>query len=259
MTQNLVKSAARVFAVLELFDKSRRPLRLKDIATELDQPTSSVAALLKSMTAQGYLAFHTQLRTYMPTARLAKIVSWIPYEEFEQGPVMEALEFLQAESGETVLLAAQDGIHLVYVQALNANEGFQLRIPAGTRRLLVQTGTGWLLLNSRPRSDALSLYDQTIASGELDRRKFSRAAFLAALDDHATRTISFVRARDVVIPTAHWGGGMLSALIPVPRGHRPLALCIGGPAERLEAGMAKLEALLQTAIDRLEQALTRRD
>lgn len=250
-----VKSAARVFSVLELFDRERRPLRLKDIACELDQPTSSTAALLKSIAAQGYLSFDAKTRAYFPTPRLAKIAHWVPYEAFEQGVVQEALRQLQRATGETTILAAQHGIFIEYEQTVNATEGIHLRLAPGTRRLTVQTGTGWLLLNRLPRPQAVAVYEETIAAGELDRRKFSRAAFLARLDDHAGRVISFVRARDILIPTAHWGGGMVSALIPVPNGHRPLALGVGGPADRLEANMKTISAALTNAIESIGAAL----
>lgn len=255
MTQQLVKSAARVFAILEVFDRERRPLRLKDICETLEQPTSSLAALLKSITAQGYLAYDNKTRTYFPTARLAKIASWVPFEAFEQGVVSEVLRRLQKQTGETAILAAQHGIYVEYEQTVNAAEGMNLRIEPGTRRLTVQTGTGWLLLNKRPRLEAIAVYEETIAAGVLDRRKFSRAAFLACLDDHAERVISFVRARDIVIPTAHWGGGMVSALIPVPEGHRPLALGVGGPADRLEANIEKISQALLEAIGTIGEKL----
>lgn len=256
MPQQLVKSAARVFSILELFDRLRRPLRLKDIAGALGQPTSSTAALLKSIASQGYLSFDPATHAYLPTARLAKITNWVPFEAFEQGVVMDALRQLQRATGETAILAAQHGIHIEYEQTVNATEGMTLRIAAGTRRLTVQTGTGWLLLNNKPRAEAVATYEETIASGLLDRRRFSRAAFLACLDDHAGKLISFVKARDILIPTAHWGGGMISALIPVPAGHRPLALGVGGPADRLEANLESISKALSAAIrligDRLD-------
>lgn len=257
MSQQLVKSAARAFAILELFDRERRPLRLKDISAALAQPTSSVAALLKSITAQGYLAFDKSSRAYFPTPRLAKIASWVPFEAFEQGVVAEVLARLQKQTGETAILAAQHGIYVEYEQTVNAAEGMNLRIEPGTRRLTVQTGTGWLLLNRRSRAEAIAVYEETIAAGVLDRRKFSRAAFLACLDDHAERVISFVRARDILIPTAHWGGGMVSALIPVPSGHRPLALGIGGPADRMEANMDAISQALMEAIRTIGDGLER--
>lgn len=252
---HLVKSAGRVFAVLELFDRARRPLRLKDIASALELPTSSAAILLKSIAQQGYLQFDTRTRTYMPTARLARIGNWVPYEAFEQGVVMEALRTLQGATGETVILAAEHGIFVEYEQTVNATEGMTLRIAPGTRRLTVQTGTGWLLLNRRPRAEAVAVYEATIAAGKLERRKFSRTAFLARLDDHAKREISFVRARDILIPTAHWGGGMVSALIPVPSGHRPLALGVGGPADRLEENISLISEALRNAIKAIGDSL----
>lgn len=257
MAEAHVKSAARVFGVLELFDRKRKPLRLKDIAADLKHPTSSTAALLKSIVAQGYLSFDAKTRAYFPTPRLAKIAHWVPYEAFEQGIVQEALRQLQRATGETTILAAQHGVHIEYEQTVNATEGIHLRLAPGTRRLTVQTGTGWLLLNRVSRAQAIAVYEETIAAGVLDRRKFSRTAFLSRLDDHADRVISFVRAREILIPTAHWGGGMVSALIPVPRGHRPLALGVGGPADRLEANMDSISAALLEAIrsigDRLEK------
>ncbi|MBM3606921.1 MAG: helix-turn-helix domain-containing protein [Alphaproteobacteria bacterium] len=248
METHLVKSAVRVFEILELFDLRREPLRLKDITAALNHPVSSMAALLKSMVAQGYLNFDNRSRAYLPTPRLARLGSWVPFEDFEQGVVMDTLRHIQKQSGELAVLAVEDGIHLVYEQTLNTREGIQLTIAPGTRRLLVQTGTGWLFLNLRSRVQALEVYDRTIAAGELDPARFSRAMFLERLADHARRKISYVRARDLVMPTAHWGGGMVSALIPAPAGHRPLALGVGGPADRLEAHMGMIETLLEGAI-----------
>jgi IclR family transcriptional regulator, KDG regulon repressor len=49
MSNELTKSARRVFDILELFRERQCPLRLKDVADSLDMPTSSAAALLKTM------------------------------------------------------------------------------------------------------------------------------------------------------------------------------------------------------------------
>ena len=253
--QQLVKSAARVFEILELFDHRRQPLRLKQVAAALGHPTSSTAALLKTMASQGYLRFDNRSHTYMPTARLAKLASWVPFEGFEQGIVMDMLRYLQNETGELAVLAAENGIYLEYEQTLSAREGIQLTIAPGTRRLLVQTGTGWLFLNLQPREHALAIYHQTVEAGELDPRRFTESDFVSRLDDHAGRTLSYVRARDLVMPTAHWGGAMLSALIPVPAGNRPLALGIGGPTERLETHMQRNENLMLKAIETIRTAI----
>ena len=255
MAEALVKSAARVFAILEQFDRVRRPQRLKEIAAALGDPVSSVAALLKSMTAQGYLSFELRTRCYVPTARLARIVSWVPFETFEQGVVGETMRILQKQTNEMVVLSAEAGIHVEYVQTVRSSEGLQLYIAPGTKRLMVQTGAGWQFLNLRSRAHAIEIYDATIAGGELDERSFSRAAFLRSLDMHGSWDVSFTRARDLVAPTAHWDGAMVSLMIPVPPDHRPLALGVGGPAHRLERNLEHISRCLLAAQRGIRSAL----
>ena len=255
MAEQLVKSAARVFAILEQFDRVRRPQRLKDIATGLGQPVSSTAALLKSMAAQGYLSFEPQTRSYLPTGRLAQIVSWVPFETFEQGIVAQVMRNLQQKTNEMIVLTVEAGLYIEYVQTVRSTEGLQLYIAPGTRRLMVQTNSGWQFLNLHPRSHAIEVYEATIAAGLLDGRSFSRDTFLQCLDTHSLSEVSFARARDLVAPTAHWDGAMVSLMIPVPEGHRPLILGVGGPAYRLEQNREHISNCLLSAQADIRAAL----
>jgi len=58
-----VKSACRVFEILEHFKDAKQPLRLSAIAERLHYPLSSTAALLSTMAEQGYLQFESVSRT----------------------------------------------------------------------------------------------------------------------------------------------------------------------------------------------------
>lgn len=177
----MVKSASRAFAVVELFARVRAPMRLKDVAAGLGHPVSSAAALLKTMTQQGYLSFDTKSRAYMPTARLPRLVNWISYDDFEEGVVAEAIQQLWAQSHEGVVLGTPVGIHLEYVRSLRgASEGVQFSIPLGTRRVLIQTGMGWQYLSLRPLAEAMNIYEQTMAAGALDRALFPRRGFFCS-------------------------------------------------------------------------------
>jgi hypothetical protein len=119
----------------------------------------------------------------------------------------------------------------------------------------VQTSTGWQFLNLQTRAHALEVYDATIAAGVLDERSFSRDAFLQSLELHGSWDVSFTRARDLVAPTAHWDGAMVSLMIPVPEGHRPLALGVGGPAHRLEQNREYISNCLLSAQAGIRSAL----
>lgn len=251
----LVKSCDRVFKILELFLLTRRPMRLKEMVDGLGFPTSSIAALLKSMTAQGYLHYDAAARTYMPTPRLAQLVSWLPAANFEQGIVLDAMRYLQAETNELIVLGAENGIYLEYVETLRSTEGMQLYITPGTRRLLVQIGGGWLILSRRPVAEALETYRQTIAMGEFEEYEFTPQQFIGRMDEYRNLEVSFLRAREVIRPVAHWGGGMVTMLLPIPPGHRCLTIGVGGPADRLEAHLPHIEKCLRTAVSRIQAAL----
>lgn len=234
MPRGSVKSACRVFEILEYFAHHRKPSRLRDIVKTLKYPTSSVNALMKSMVAQGYMHFDADTYCYMPTARITHLTTWINIEGFEQTVVLEQMYRLRAVAGEPVVLAVPNDIFLEYVETLHATEGINSHIKAGTRRLLVQTGTGWLFLSRIRRAEALAIYRRTIRAKELTSAEFSEPAFLEKLASHRDMDISFIRAKDLLRPTAHWGAAMISMIIPSPSGHRPLALGAHGPTERLE-------------------------
>ena len=77
MSAGVVKSARRVFEVLELFDRERRPLSLKEMCAALRLAPSSGAALLKSLVALGYLDYDRGTRSYFPTMRIAFLGQWV--------------------------------------------------------------------------------------------------------------------------------------------------------------------------------------
>src|SRR6218665_3411554 len=72
----MVKSAVRVFELLEMFGAERRPLRVADIVERLGAPQSSVSMLLKSLVARGYMEFDAAKREYCPSIRISFLGDW---------------------------------------------------------------------------------------------------------------------------------------------------------------------------------------
>jgi DNA-binding IclR family transcriptional regulator len=249
--QVLVKSAARAFDLLEAFARTRRPMRLRELTEELGWPRSSLAELLKSMTAQGYLVFDRAGFLYRPSPRLAALVGWVEADRFEHSVVGAAMLRLRDATGEAVVLGTPNGIHLEYVETLRATEPIQLYIAPGTKRLMVQNIGGWMILARGTREEALAIYRQTVAEGELTAEEFSAEDLLRHLAEHRDADVAFSTARDYVRPTAHWGGALAAGLVPVPEGHRPLIIGIGGLADRLERKREMIESSLATELARI--------
>lgn len=252
MTGSSVKSAGRVFEILEYFARTRRAARLSEIATNLGYPISSVNALLKCMVQEGYMNYDELNRCYLPSARIAHLGSWLNIDSYEQTFVLEEMYRLREVAQESVVLATPNGIYLEYVDTIHGWEGINIR--RGTRRLLVQTGTGWLFLARMQLDKALAIYHRTVEAGELRYDEFPAKAFIEKLDSHRHIDVSFIHARELLRPTAHWGAAMISMIIPTPRDHRALAIGAHGLGARLEA---KRE-LIATELHRIVSALAER-
>jgi len=253
MTKTLVKSAERVFHILEYFARKRESARLSEVAVALGYPVSSVSALLKSMVDQGYMNYNQKKRSYQPSSRLLLLSSWLNFNSYEQ-VVLEEMYRLREIAKESVVLATPNGIYLEYVDTLNGWEG--INIKRGTRRLLVQTGTGWLFLAQLNHDQALTLYHRTINSGELTYDEFSEKKFLEKIDSHRHTDLSFVQAKELLRPTAHWGAAMISVIIPTPPGHRKLAIGAHGLCTQLEVKRDLISAELRRIVSSLKHGVS---
>src|ERR1700751_6164945 len=140
MSNELTKSARRVFDILELFRERQCPLRLKDVVDSLGMPTSSAAALLKTMSQMNYLSFESTSRAYLPTLRLLQLGSWVTSANYEGGPIQEAVPRPGPKFGETLPLGPSTEINVKIVDTLRARQPLQYYTHIGTRVLLVHSG-----------------------------------------------------------------------------------------------------------------------
>src|SRR5580700_4233866 len=87
-------SAERVLAILEMFERERRPLSLKELSEYCQIPTSTCHALVQTLLKRSYL-YHTGRRKDLyPTGKLYDIgVTVVANDGILQRlrPVMEAL------------------------------------------------------------------------------------------------------------------------------------------------------------------------
>lgn len=215
------------------------------------------------MTLNGYLVFDAGTHSYFPTARLSQMMSWVPGFEFEQGAVMQAMHRLHGRTQEWTVLCAVRDIFVEFVEVFRSGHPIQLWSPPGTKHPLVKVGVGWLFLSqmSSGKDPAQSpqianLYRQTVERGLLSKNELPLRQLHQRLRDIQRKDYIFTTAETYAPhrPPGHLGGSMVSMLLPCPATHRPLALAVGGPADRIAANLDFIVAEMKKEIKTIATA-----
>lgn len=227
---SVVKTAGRVFEILEYFREVRAPLSIREIAENFGYPFSSTSVLMKSLSTLGYMTYDRDLRAFFPSLRIATLGDWLFDAMYSGGDLLRLLENVGRDSGETALLAVQNDIYSQYVHILpNRQQVIQLNVPVGTRRLLCWSGTGWALLSQFNDEQIERLVERTLNRLHDDpvRDKISLVSVMAQVD--AVRQNGYALSDRTVT----MGAGVIAMPLPVtPNGMR-LAVAAGGVADRL--------------------------
>ena len=231
---HVVKSAARTLEILEYFDEVQHPLNVVGVAAALGYPQSSAAALLRSLTAMGYLHYNRKKRTYMPTDRVPFLGSWINPPLFEEGALPRLMRAVGKRSGQLVVLAARNGDMAQYIHVLNEPSAVAHHIRIGQKRPLATSGVGQMLLSSMDEREVRRLYHRMNAYASSPEDKVDIPELLAELSTVKARGYTFSRNRVVN------GYGVIALAIPKSCTSRALALGVGGLCETLEQREAEI-------------------
>lgn len=229
-TDSVVKTAGRVFEILEYFREVRAPLSIREIAERFGYPFSSTSVLMKSLATLGYLAYDRELRAYFPSLRIATLGDWLFDAMYSGGDLLRLLEGIGRDTGETAMLAVQNDIYSQYVHILpNRQQVIQLNIPVGTRRLLCWSGTGWALLSTLSDEQIERIVERTLTRLHSDpvREKITLESVM--------EQVQAVRRKGYALSdrTVTVGAGVIAMPLPVTSNGMRLAVAAGGVADRL--------------------------
>jgi DNA-binding IclR family transcriptional regulator len=249
----VIKTAGRVFEVLEYLREQRRPVSVREVSERLGYPRSSALVLMKSMASLGYLRYDLQRRVYTGTPRLAALGDWVMDAMFHGGRLDALVGQVARDSGETAILAIENDIYAQYVQVILGGGAIQFNVQTGTRRLLAMSGTGWALLAPRGDAEIERLVQKT-------RARLERGGYdvpLASVMKHikATRENGYAFSRGAV----NKGVGVIAMALPPSDSGERLAIAVGGTVDRLDRGREALVEMMRGCIARhLEPAAARR-
>lgn len=246
----VVKSAARVLRILEYFDEVQRDARVTEIAAHLKFPQSSTSALLKSLAQLGYLDYDRVRRTFVPTARVALLGTWMKEGPAQDGRLLRTMEELSEASRDTVILAVRNGIYSQYIHVIQAMTAIRYHVPQGSRRLLAWSGSGFALLTQSSDEEIRAVVARTNAEAPEGRTPIDLRETQAHV--RRARTDGYFFSRALVTP----GAGAIAMPLPagIDRRRRPMAIVISGVLEDQARREAELVGLMTDAVHRYLQA-----
>jgi len=228
MEHSVVKSAARVLHILEFFDEVKRTTSVAEVAEHYGWPHSSTSVLMRSLVALGYLHYDASARSYFPSTRVALLGDWIQENLFKDGQLMGLMHKLNDETGETVVLAAQNGLHSQYLRVIQGTNTLRMHLHIGTLRPLFVSGTGRALLSQMDQATIRKLARKHNASLDSQSPLDIPQVLKQATTDRAS---GYAMSLNHVTPRA----GSIAMPLPTQQNDKPLVIGLAGLSDRLIA------------------------
>jgi DNA-binding IclR family transcriptional regulator len=244
MSAEGVKSARRVFQILEFFKQEQRELSVAEVSRHCDFPASSTSALMRTMSEMGYLHFDRGSRTYRPTPRLPLLVGWISERWFREERVLHLMQDLSDATGETIILGAENGPSVRYIHVIEGTGLLRLHAIAGQSRPYAHTAMGLALLSTWERRRVVGFMQRQNGAEPDPHKHVDIEKLLERLE--GIRADGFAKSVGGVEPR----GGAVAMLLPRSADEQLLAVGIAGLEERVNANSARWIELMQTSIQR---------
>ncbi len=241
--QKTVKSAGRVLEILEYFDDLQRQSTVMEIADALGYPQSSTSALLRSLVSLGYLNYDAFARTYITSSRVALLGSWVNSDFFAEGTIISMMKELNERTGDTVVLAVRNGLHIQYIHVIQATSPARLHMTLGTVRPIAASGAGFAFLSTMTDNEITRLIMRINAEAEEGQELIKVRDLLEEIA--VIRRKGYAFTCDMVTR----GGGIIAAPLPRISGQQRMVVGIGGISEVMRGREEELSTVLIEQVD----------
>lgn len=236
-------SVERAFAILETFERERRPLSMKDLAEACGMPASTCHALVHTLIRRAYLYQPGQRKDLYPTRRVYDLGATI----LAHDPVLQrlhpAMEALRAATRETVILGRRQRREIVYLEVLEGPEVIRYSARPGDTKPLHSTCIGKALLSTlEPVALHALLADQPLPR-ITDATITGVEDLVADLEQGRRRGYFVTRGENVPDVSAY--------AVPTPINNELFGLAVAGPSHRMAPREAEICAALIATRDSL--------
>ena len=239
-----VKSAERVLAIFEVFEAERRPLRISELVKRLEIPQSSTSTLMKTLVSNGLVEFDPDTRTFQPSVRLAFLGNWVLGSSDGLAQIQTLLQQLAAETGETVLVGAQNGLNVQYLSVIVSEHQVRFALRPGLMRPLHLAGLGIMLMTQKPDDEVGRIVRRYNAEADPETPLAVESEVLDMA--RRARARGYCETANLASP----GAGVVATLLPLAVEGRFLAIGLGAPLDRLDSRRDLLKDILLTEVNK---------
>lgn len=221
--QSSMRSVERVFDVIEVLERSDKPLRLSDVARRAGLSPATTLRLLGVLQRRGFVVAEEQAYHLGPAA-LAAAHSFLVTDGLGRraAPVLQELA---ATTGLTATLHIRSGLERIVIARVDGADPLRYQLPIG-RRLPLHLGAGKVLAAAMPADELDELLESIPDLGTAGGKPVSADELRAELVQVRERGFHYSLNERVV------GSFGVSAPVAQPDGSVRAAVGISGPAER---------------------------
>jgi IclR family acetate operon transcriptional repressor len=246
------QSVTRVIRILEALGASPGPMSLADLARALDAPKSSLAALLRGLAEEGFVAAADGAWRLGPGAFGLSSALLEARRRLQSSDLVRAgMRRLAERCGETVLFGVrdEDGQTLTYVDVIESRKTVRFIVPVGDRRPLYSTAGGRALLAAGAEAE-LRRYLDALKPAALTAQTETSKRRLAEI-------IGEVRKAGVAQTIEQTSEGVTgtAAVIRNAAGAAIGALIVAAPSLRLADRLAELKRLVREEAATISRSL----
>jgi DNA-binding IclR family transcriptional regulator len=220
-------SADRVFQILEMFERERRPLSLKDLSDYCQIPTSTCHSLVQILLRRGYLYQTGTRKELYPTRRLQNVGTTISAHDPILQRLTSAMEKLRQLTQETVILGRRQRDQVVYLEVLDGPQTIRYSANAGDLKPLHSSSIGKTLLSVLSPQELHSWTAGRTLESVTGATITTYARLIEALEEGRRAGYFTTRGENVADVTA--------AAVPLQVNGETFGLAVAGPSHRMEA------------------------
>lgn len=239
----VIKSAGRVFDVLELFRRERRALTGAQICQYLGYPKSSANVLLKSLVRLGYVVIDPETKCYFPSLSVTQLGDWIPSNVWATADAQDVLAHVHAATGETVTLSVQNDMDCRFIQVIPGTFPISLRLTAGFVAPMFTTAVGSAIAAQLSDEDLEALVTRVNHRTGARAERVDLARVLQT--SHDIRRRGYALFYDSLFPDT----GAIGVPFPTAAKSIPMAIGVGGLRHRIRRTAGAIYRAIQSSME----------